>query len=307
MSGGGVSLPLLLDVAAGGLLLGGLYALVAVGLNLQYGLMRVLNVAHGEFLMLGGYVTYVLHVGTGLDPLLSLAVSAPVVFGLGVGVHALLYRRLVRQERTREELEAGSLLISFGLLFVLQNGALLVFGADIRGYQYLDGPLRALGTVFPANRVVAFATAAAITALLLLFLRRTLIGTALRALMQDPVGARLIGVRVARVHALCFGLGVGLAAASGSLLSMLFELTPFVGLPYTITALVVIILGGLGSVGGSLAGGLLLGVVEALGVYLTAPDLRMVIGYGVLALVLVLRPHGLFTALGRRPGQAERA
>jgi branched-chain amino acid transport system permease protein len=302
-----VNLALLADVAAGGLLLGGLYSLIAVGLNLQYGLMRVLNVAHGEFLMLGGYLTYLLHEHMGMDPLLSLVVSAPVVFAGGVAVHALLYRRLLRQERTREELEANSLLISFGLLFILQNGALLLFSADIRGYQYLDRPLRMLGTVFPTNRVVAFATAAAVTALLFLFLRHTLTGTAVRALMQDPVGARLIGVRVARIHALCFGLGVGLAAVSGSLLSMLFELTPFVGLPYTITALVVIILGGLGSVGGSLLGGLILGVVEALGVYFTAPDLRMVISYAVLALVLVLRPYGLFNTMARRPGQAERA
>ena len=302
-----MNLALLLDVAAGGVLLGGLYALIAVGLNLQYGLMRVLNVAHGEFLMVGGYLTYLLHVQLGLNPLVAVVVGAPIVFAGGVAVHALLYRRLLRQERTREELEANSLLISFGLLFILQNGALLIFSADLRGYQYLDRPWRALGTVFPANRVVAFVVAALVSALLLFFLRRTLAGAAVRALMQDPVGARLIGVRVPRVHSLCFGLGAGLAAISGALLSMLFELTPFVGLPYTITALVVIILGGLGSVGGSLLGGLVLGVVEALGVYLTAPDLRMVISYAVLAAVLVLRPYGLFNSMARRPGQAERA
>jgi branched-chain amino acid transport system permease protein len=295
---------LLLDVAAGGLLLGGLYALIAVGLNLQYGLMRVLNVAHGEFLMLGGYLTYALHVQAGLDPLLSILLTAPVAYLAGAGVHRLLYRRLTRQERTREELEANSLLLSFGLLFVLQNGALLVWTADLRGYQYLDGPWRLLGTVFPANRVVAFLVAAGLSVALLLFLRLTLAGAAVRALMQDPVGARLVGLDVPRLHARCFGLGAALAAVSGSLLSMLFELTPFVGLPYTITALVVIILGGLGSVGGSLLGGLLLGMVESLGVHLTAPDLRMLISYAVLALVLVLRPHGLFNPGARRPGQA---
>lgn len=302
-----MNLALLLDVAAGGLLLGGLYALIAVGLNLQYGLMRVLNVAHGEYLMIGGYLTYGLHVHAGVDPLVSILVVGPVVFAAGTGLHALLYRRLTRQERTREELEASSLLVSFGLLFILQNGALLVWSADLRGYQYLDRPLRMLGTVFPTNRVVAFVMAAAVTALLFAFLRGTLAGAAVRALMQDPVGARLVGIRVPRVHALCFGLGVGLAAVSGSLLSMLFELTPFVGLPYTITALVVIILGGLGSVGGSLLAGLLLGVVESLGVHFTAPDLRMVISYAVLALVLVLRPYGLFNPGARRPGQSVQA
>ncbi|MBI2371583.1 MAG: branched-chain amino acid ABC transporter permease [Deltaproteobacteria bacterium] len=287
--------------------MGGLYALIAVGLNLQYGLMRVLNVAHGEFLMIGGYLTYMLHVHLGVNPLVSILVSGPVVFAGGMGIHALLFRGLLRLKRTQEELEANSLLISFGLLFILQNAALLLWSADIKGYQYLDRPLHVLGAVFPTNRVVAFGVAAMVTALLFVFLKGTLAGTTVRALMQDPVGARLMGVKVPRVHGLCFGLGVGLAAVTGSLVSMLFELTPFIGLPYTITALVVVILGGLGSVTGSLLGGLILGVLESLGVHFTAPDLRMVISYGVLALILVLRPYGLFNPLAPRPGQASQA
>ena len=287
--------------------MGGLYALIAVGLNLQYGLMRVLNVAHGEFLMLGGYITYLLHVHLGVNPLVTVLVSGPAAFAGGVAVHALLFRRLLRQERTREELEASSLLLSFGLLFILQNAALLLWSADLRGYQYLDRPLRLLGAVYPANRVVAFAGAAVVTAGLLIFLRGSLAGAAVRALMQDPTAVRLMGVRVARIHAFCFGLGVALAAVTGSLVSMLFELTPFIGLPYTVTALVVVILGGLGSVAGSLVGGLILGVVESVGVHFTSPDLRMAITYGVLALVLVLRPYGLFNPMAHRPGQATQA
>ena len=298
---------LLLDVAVGGLLMGGLYALIAVGLNLQYGLMRVLNVAHGEFLMIGGYLTFLLHVHLGVSPLATTILVGPVAFAGGMGVHALLFRRLLRQEKTREELEANSLLISFGLLFIVQNGALLLWSADLRGYQYLDRPLRLLGAVFPTNRVVAFAVAAVVTAGLFAFLKGTLAGAAVRALMQDPIGVRLMGVRVSRVHGPCFGLGVGLAAVTGSLASMLFELTPFIGLPYTITGLVVIILGGLGSVAGSLLGGLILGVVEALGVHFTSPDLRTVITYAVLALVLILRPYGLFNPMAHRPGQAVQA
>jgi branched-chain amino acid transport system permease protein len=298
---------LLFDVMAGGLLMGGLYALIAVGLNLQYGLMRVLNVAHGEFLMIGGYLTYLLHVHLGVNPLATTLLVGPAVFAGGMAVHAVLFRRLLRQEKTREELEANSLLLSFGLLFILQNAALLLWSADLKGYQYLDRPLRFLGAVFPANRVVAFGVAAAVTAGLFVFLKGTLAGAAVRALMQDPIGLRLMGVRVSRVHGLCFGLGVGLAAITGSLASMLFELTPFIGLPYTITGLVVIILGGLGSVAGSLLGGLILGVVEALGVHFTSPDLRTVISYAVLALVLILRPYGLFNPMAHRPGQAVRA
>ena len=290
-----------------GLLLGGLYGLIAVGLNLQYGLMRVLNVAHGEFLMIGGYITYTLHVGLGVHPLLAMLATGPLAFGLGVAVHALLFRRLLRLDRSREELEANSLLLSFGLLFILQNAALLIWSADLKGYAYLDRPLRLGELVLPANRVLAFALAAALTVILFGFLRFTLAGTAVRALMQDPVGVRLMGAPVPRLHGIAFGVGVALAAMSGALVSMLFELTPFVGLPYTITALVVIILGGLGSMGGSLLGGLILGVVESLGVHFTAPDLRMAISYGVLALILVLRPYGLFNASSQRPDQATHA
>jgi len=295
---------LLVEVAASGLLLGGLYALMAIGLNVQYGLMRVLNVAHGEFLMLGGYLTFSLYTRMGVDPLVTILMSGPLAFGLGVGIHALLFRRLLRLKRTREELEANSLLISFGLLFILQNVALLAWSADIRGYSYLDRPLAVLGMTFPANRVVAFLVATLLTAALFIFLKRTLAGIAIRALMQDAIGSRLMGLPVARIHALCFGLGAALAAVTGSLMSMLFALTPFVGLQFTVTALVVIILGGLGSMSGSLLGGLLLGVVESLGVHFTAPDLRMVLSYAVLALMLILRPYGLFNPMARRPGQA---
>src|SRR3989304_3852918 len=131
--------------------------------------MRVLNLARCEFLMIGGYLTFLLHVHLGVSPLATTILVGPVAFAGGMGGHALLYRRLLRQERTREELEANSLLISFGLLFIVQNGALLVFSADLRGYQSLDRPLRVLGTVFPTNRVVAFVMAAAVTALLFLF------------------------------------------------------------------------------------------------------------------------------------------
>ncbi|MGH2452840.1 MAG: branched-chain amino acid ABC transporter permease [bacterium] len=302
-----MNLPLLLEVAAGGLLLGGLYALIAVGLNVQYGLMRVLNVAHGEFVMVGAYLTFLLHVHLGLNPLVTIVVSGPVMFAAGVLIHALLFRRLLRLRRTREELEANSLLISFGLLFILQNVALLLWSPNIRGYQYLAEPVRIFGAVFPANRVVAFAVAGLLTILLVAFLRGTLAGTALRALMQDAIGSRLVGLPVARMHGLAFGLGAGLAGVTGSLLSMLFPLTPFIGLPYTVTALVVVILGGLGSVGGSLLGGLILGVVESLGVHFTAPDLRLVLSYGVLVLMLILRPYGLFNPMAHRPGQIDRA
>ncbi|MDR7564003.1 MAG: branched-chain amino acid ABC transporter permease [Armatimonadota bacterium] len=291
------------EIVLGGLLLGGLYALLSVGLNLQYGLMRVLNVAHGEFVVLGGYVTYTLVVGWKVNPLATLAVTGPGLFLVGLAVHRVLFRGLVRLRRTREELEANSMLLCFGLLFVLQNAMLLLWRADIRGYTYWDHPWTLAGVAMPANRVVAFAAAVGLTGGLFAALRYTLVGTALRALMQDAVGARVVGIPVQKAHALCFALGVALAGVTGSLLSMLYPLTPFAGFPYTVTGLVVVILGGLGSLVGSLIGGLLLGVVEAVGVYLTSPDLRLALSYGVLVTTLVVRPYGLVNAAARRPGQ----
>jgi branched-chain amino acid transport system permease protein len=284
---------LVADIVIGGLTMGGIYALVALGLNLQYGLMRVLNVAHGEFLMLGAYLTFTLHTGWGMPPLLTLLVTTPAAFAAGVALHRLLYARVVAAGEVGE-LEARSLLLSFGLLFVLQNGALLIWSADLKGYSYLATPVRLFGTVFPANRMVAAGVALFLSVAFYVYLRRSLAGKAVRALMQEPDGARLMGIDVARLHGRCFGAGIAMSAATGSLVSMLFELTPFMGLPYTVTALVVVILGGLGNVLGSLAGALLLGLVETAAVYVTASDIRVIASYGVLTLILVLRPAGLF-------------
>ena len=285
-----------LDIAIGGLITGGLYALVALGLNLQYGLMRILNVAHGEFLMLGAYLTYTLHAALGVSPLLTVLVTGPVALGAGLLLHRALYGRVLGARDAPQTIESRSLLLSFGILFVAQNAALLVWSADLRGYSYLSTPLRLFGVPFAANRVVAAAIALALGAGFYAFLRSSLMGKAVRALMQDPDGARLVGVDVRRVHAACFGIGLAMAAVAGSLISMAFELTPFIGLGYTVTALVVIILGGLGNVLGSLLGGILLGVLETASVYLVDYDIRPIVSYGVLSLVLLLKPSGL---LGR--------
>ncbi|OGL18989.1 MAG: branched-chain amino acid ABC transporter permease [Candidatus Rokubacteria bacterium RIFCSPLOWO2_12_FULL_69_21] len=284
---------LLVDIIVGGLITGGIYALVALGLNLQYGLMRVLNVAHGEFLMMGAYLTYSLHTAWGVNPLLTLLVTGPASFGAGLVLHRLLYARVLVGEAA-EALESRSLLLSFGLLFVLQNAALLLWSADLKGYSYLAVPLHFLGSVFPANRLVAAAVALAVSLAFYVFLQQSFLGKAIRALMQDPEGAQLAGINLSRVHGLCFGIGIAMSAVTGSLISMLFELTPFIGLPYTVTALVVVILGGLGNVVGSLLGGLILGLVETASVYLAASDIRLIASYAVLSVILILKPSGLF-------------
>jgi len=282
------------ELVISGLITGGIYALVAMGLNLQYGLMRILNVSHGEFLMLGAYLVYWAHLVTHWSPFVFMP---PLVLGLflvGLVVHRLCFRRLAETTPEVEAFEARSLLVGFGLMFVVQNVALLLWGADLRGYEYLSRTVSVGGVGFTANRLVAFASALVLGLALIALLRATLLGRAVRAMMQSPTGALLVGIDVQRLHPAVFGVGLALAGAAGALLSMVFEISPSMGEPYTVTALIVIALGGFGSVTGSLLGGLLLGVVEALGMQLTSPSLKMVLSYGVFMLVLITRPNGLF-------------
>ena len=283
-----------IELIASGLITGGIYALVAMGLNLQYGLMRILNVSHGEFLMLGAYLVYWAHLVTHLSPFLFLPPLLVAMFFVGLGIHRVCFRRLAETTPEVEAFEARSLLVGFGLMFVVQNVALLVWGADLRGYEYLSRTVSVAGVGFTANRLVAFAGAILLGLGLIIVLRATLFGRAVRAMMQSPTGALLVGIDVRRLHPAVFGVGLALAGAAGALLSMVFEISPSMGEPYTVTALIVIALGGFGSVTGSLLGGLLLGIVEALGMHLTSPSLKMVLSYGVFMLVLITRPNGLF-------------
>jgi branched-chain amino acid transport system permease protein len=283
-----------IEIVVSGFITGGIYALVAMGLNLQYGLMRILNVSHGEFLMLGAYLVYWAHLVTHLSPFVFLPPLLVGLFGVGLVVHRLCFRRLAETTPEVEAFEARSLLVGFGLMFVVQNVALLVWGADLRGYQYLSNTVSIAGVGFTANRLVAFVGALLIGLGLIALLRATLLGRAVRAMMQSPTGALLVGIDVRRLHPAVFGVGLALAGAAGALLSMVFEISPSMGEPYTVTALIVIALGGFGSVTGSLLGGLLLGVVEAIGMHLTSPSLKMVLSYGVFMLVLITRPNGLF-------------
>ena len=282
------------EIVMSGLITGGIYALVAMGLNLQYGLMRILNVSHGEFLMLGAYLVYWAHLVTHLSPFLFLPPLLVAMFFVGLGIHRVCFRRLAETTPEVEAFEARSLLVGFGLMFVVQNVALLVWGADLRGYEYLSRTVSVAGVGFTANRLVAFAGAILLGVALIIVLRATLLGRAVRAMMQSPTGALLVGIDVRRLHPAVFGVGLALAGAAGALLSMVFEISPSMGEPYTITALIVITLGGFGSMSGALAGGLLLGVIEALGMHFTNPSLKSLLSYSIFIAVLLWRPNGLF-------------
>lgn len=282
------------ELVATGLITGGIYALVALGLNLQYGLMRIMNISHGEFLMLGAYLTWLGHTVLQVNPIVFLPVVALALFALGVVVYWLCFRRIIRTAPAVEVIEARSLLVGFGLMFLVQNAAYLAWGADLRGYSFLTEAVDVGGARFQVNRLVVFAFAVGASLLLLAVLRWTLIGKAVRAMMQSPTGAQLVGIDTRFLHPVVFGLGLAMAGVAGALLSMVYEISPGMGEPYTVTALIVIVLGGLGSALGSLLGGFLLGLVETFGMHYTSPSLKMLLSYAVLIGVLLARPKGLF-------------
>jgi branched-chain amino acid transport system permease protein len=284
-----------LELIASGLITGGIYALVALGLNLQYGLMRILNIAHGEFLMLGAFLTWFAQTAWGWHPLLLVPVSFVVMMVLGLVIHRLVFRRLTATSPNLDVFEARGLMVSFGLMFLVQNAVSWAWGGELRGYDFLTDPVHVGGAQFAANKLLVAALALVFAAALIALLHLTLLGKGVRALMQSPVGAKLVGIDTERLHPLMFGIGLGLSGVAGCLLSMAYTISPAMGEPYTVTALIVITLGGFGSMGGALAGGLLLGVVEAVGMELTNPSLKALLSYGVFILVLLLRPKGLFS------------
>ena len=289
-----------LELLASGLITGGIYALVALGLNLQYGLMRILNIAHGEFLMLGAYLTWMMQSSFGWTPLLMVPVSFAVLMMLGVLIHWTCFRRLSQTSPNIDIFEARGLMLAFGLMFLLQNLVSLVWGGDLRGYDFMTEPVKIGPSQFAANKLLVFALALSFCLALIALLRMTLLGKGVRALMQSPIGAQLVGIDTQKLHPMMFGIGLGLSGVAGCLLSMAYTISPSMGEPYTVTALIVITLGGFGSMAGALAGGLLLGLVEAVGMHYTNPSLKALLSYAVFIGVLLLRPEGLFTRKSRK-------
>jgi branched-chain amino acid transport system permease protein len=290
-----VSVTAWIELIFSGLITGGIYALVALGLNLQYGLMRILNIAHGEFLMLGAYLTWMVQTSFGISPFLMIPVSFVVLMGMGLAIHWLCFRRLTATSSNIDIFEARGLMVSFGLMFLIQNLVSAIWGGELRGYDYMAEPVVMGQAQFAGNKLVVFAMALVFSLGLMVLLRKTLLGKGVRALMQSQVGAQLVGINTRTLHPLMFGIGLGLSGLAGCLLSMAYTISPAMGEPYTVTALIVITLGGFGSMGGALAGGLMLGVIEAFGMHFTNPSLKALLSYVVFIGVLLFRPKGLFS------------
>ena len=276
------------QVVISGLLAGALYAMVALGLGLIFGVMRVLNVAHGTLLMLGAYTTFWLFHWFGLNPYLSLLVSMPALFLVGVVLQRLLVRRVV------DAPELSSLLLMFGVGIALVNVTQLAFTSDLRSVEYLTGSFVLGPFAFSKSRVIAFAFAMAITAGAFWFLQKTRLGKALRAVSQSREVAQVCGINVQQIHMLAFGLASALAAAGGTLVAVMVAIQPEMGQVYTFKSFLVIVLGGAGNYPGALVGGLLLGLVEQLSSFFLTTQVNEAVAYVLLVLVLLVRPTGLF-------------
>lgn len=290
-----MSIPLFLDVLIGGLILGAVYSLISVGLNLQYGVMRILNVAHGDFLMLGAYITYFCVILLGLNPFTSLIVVGPLVFSVSLMIYMITLRRIIRQAKSSEEVESKSLLLCFGLSFIIQNFVMILWTSNYRGYETPSlGTIEILGAFFEIYRVLIAAVSLTINIILYLCLKFTKVGLAMRAIVDNPEGAQLTGINLYNVYALSFGIGTVLSAFAGSLISIYTAINPFMGFPYTIIALVLIILAGIGSFKGNIIGGFIIGYLVYITLRLIHSALALVAVYAALILILLLRPRGLF-------------
>ncbi len=275
------------QVAISGLLAGALYSMVALGLALIFGVMRVINIAHGTILMLGAYTTFWWFNLLGINPYFSLLASMPLMFLLGL----LLQRTLVT--RVVDAPELSSLLLTFGISIALVNLAQLSFTSDLRSVEFLTGAFLIGPIALSKSRLISFAFAVAITLFAFWFIQKTKLGKAIRATSQNSEVAMVCGINVQRIRLYAFGIASALAGAGGSLVAVIFAIQPEMGQVYTFKSFLVIVLGGAGNYPGALIGGMLLGLVEQLSSLYLTTQLSEAVAYVLLVLVLLLRPTGL--------------
>jgi branched-chain amino acid transport system permease protein len=281
---------LLWQACVSGVLIGGVYALVALGLTLIFGVLRIINFAHGALMMLGMYTTFFLHVHAGVDPYLSVLVVGPLFFLVGIGLEKGVI------EPNLEVPESNQLLLTLGVALFLENGALALFGADPRSVRlaYLGRGIPLGEAVVNVPRLVAFLGSVALAVGLWLLLKHTDIGKAIRAAAEEREGAQLVGIDIRRLYAIAFGLGTAVVAVAGSLVTPFLYVAPDVGDVFNILAFIIVVLGGMGSFIGALLGGFLVGLAESIGAAILPGSLKQLPIYALFVLVLLFRPNGLF-------------
>jgi branched-chain amino acid transport system permease protein len=285
-----VNLTLLAQSLVNGLLFGGVYSLMAVGLSLIFGVMRVINFAHGDMMVWGMYLAFLLSVHLGVDPYFSFALCAAVLFATGLAIQRGLVNRIMDAPHEMQ------ILLMLGVALVLENVALVAFGPDTRR---VSTPLGATALwfgplFFDLPRLLTFAFSIALSLGLWLFLYRSDLGRTIRAASDNPTGALVVGADVNRVYTVAFGVGSGLVGAAGALTASFLPFSPAAGLAFTVASFNIVIIGGMGSLVGAFLGGLLVSVAESIGAVVLAPSLKEVVSFSLLILILLFRPSGLF-------------
>ncbi|MBW2065817.1 MAG: branched-chain amino acid ABC transporter permease [Deltaproteobacteria bacterium] len=281
----------LLQPILNGILLGGLYAVVAIGMTTMFGIVKLVNLAHGDLMILAGYLSLVLVTWLGLSPLVTLIAVVPAMFFLGFFVQGFLLNRVLGKEME------PPLLVAFGLSIIVQNFLLLVFTPDARSLMTnLSVMTVSLGEKLnlPVLYLVDFLFGSLVILAMYMFFRNTYMGRAIRAASDDEIAARLMGINTRKIYAYAMGIAMMTAGVAGVLVGMTFTFYPHTGPQYLIIAMGVMIIGGLGSMKGCLAGGLILALAQLLGAHFTGPGYQLLFGYGVLLFILGMRPQGLF-------------
>lgn len=283
-----------MEVIITGVLLSGTYALIAMGLTLQYGVSRIMNLATGETLVAACFGAFWFYTAFAINPIVGLVLVTPLAFVLNWGIYSLALEYLVKRAKNRGQLEVDSILSTFGLMFLFQGLMLLGFGGEYFSYSFLSEPYRILGSPYGLNRVVAFVAAVFISGLLYLFLNHTRYGTAIRAVAVDPVSAGLVAIDVSRASAFAFALGGALTAAAGVLLSTFYTFNASMGVIFTMKALIIVIMGGVGDVRGAVLAALILGLAETAVATFIDPGLTLAATYLLFVITLLFRPQGIF-------------
>ena len=285
-----MELRVLLQAIVSGLLTGGVYALIGVGLNLIFGVMKIINFAHGSLLMLGMYSTYWLFTFFKIDPYLSLAITVPLLFLIGVIIQKVLINPII------EYPENNQLVLTMGLMLFLENLALFLWGPDFRTVK-----VSYVGTVLSLSivrvnllRFIAFAGGLLLALLLYIFLKKTDMGKAIRASSEEREGASVVGISVKRVHLISFGIGTACVGAAGTLMTPFFYLSPHVGHLFLLTAFMVVVMGGMGSFIGAIIGGFIIGLTESLGAVTLPGSVGQIIPFSLFVILLLFKPTGLF-------------
>ena len=282
-----------MDILISGLLLGGSYALIAMGLNLQYGVARIMNLANGEFLVLGALAAFWLFTTQGLSPYVTLLIVAPISFAGNWLIYRYLLLPLVRRAKHQGQLEVDSILATFGMSFFLV-GLMASLYSEYFTFSYLASPVKLLGTTVALNRLVAVCGATLIGAGLYFWLHRSRIGMAVRAVAVSPEAAGLVGINVAKMSALAFAVGGMVTAMGGTLTSTFITLEASAGVIFTMKALIIVIMGGVGDIRGAIIAALILGLVETAVATMIDPGLTLVAAYAIFLTILLFRPQGLF-------------